>query len=107
VNKEPENIFESIPDIVEEEIFEILVQSENVKIERIISKGHTSPENGWYDQVQNEWVIVLKGEAVITLERGEEVILKPGGYLNINAHVKHRVSRTAPDMETVWLAVHY
>ena len=103
----PKNIFESIPNIVEEEIFEILVQNENVKIERIISKGHMSPENGWYDQAQNEWVIVLKGEAIITLESGEEIKLKPGGYLNITAHVKHRVSWTAPNIETVWLAVHY
>ena len=70
---ESENIFESIPKNLDQEVFELLVQSENVKIERIISKGHTSPETGWHDQEKNEWVIVLKGEAIISFEHGKEV----------------------------------
>jgi cupin 2 domain-containing protein len=37
----------------------------------------------------------------------EIVELKPGSYLNIPAHVKHRLSRTNPTLRTVWLAVHY
>ncbi len=101
------NIFESIPDNLDEEIFELLVQSENVKIERIISKGHTSPESGWYDQEQNEWVIVLKGEAIISFENGKEVNLKAGSHINIPAHKKHKVSWTDPKIETIWLAIHY
>lgn len=101
------NIFESIPDTLEEEFFEQLVQSENVKIERIISKGHRSPESGWYDEERNEWVIVLKGEAVISFENGKEVNLKAGSHINIPAHKKHKVSWTTPKTETIWLAVHY
>ena len=101
------NIFESIPDNLDEEIFELLVQSENVKIERIISRGHRSPESGWYDQEQNEWVIVLKGEAIISFENGEEVNLKAGSHINIPAHKRHKVSWTTPEAETIWLAIHY
>lgn len=101
------NIFKSIPDNLNEEIFEELVQSKDIKIERIISKGHVSPESGWYDQEQNEWVIVLKGEAIISFESEKEVTLGVGDYLNVPAHTKHKVSWTDPDTETIWLAVHY
>jgi len=58
------NIFDRIPEDLEKEVFEALVDGERVKIERIISKGHRSPESGWYDQEQNEWVLLLRGEAV-------------------------------------------
>ena len=33
------------------------------KIERIVSRGHASPEDFWYDQEENEWVMVVKGTA--------------------------------------------
>ena len=104
---ESKNIFESIPDNLDEEFCDLLVQGENVKIERIISRGHTSPESGWYDQEQDEWVIVLKGEAVISFENGENINLKAGVHINIPAHKKHKVSWTNPEAETIWLAVHY
>ena len=101
------NIFDAIPDNLSDEVFEILAENKNVKIERIISKGHSSPDTGWYDQEQNEWVIVLKGEAIISFEDDTSVTLTAGDYLNINAHQKHKVKWTAPDIETIWLAVHY
>lgn len=101
------NIFDFIPDRLDVESFDVLASDENVKIERIVSRGHASPESGWYDQEQNEWVIVLKGEAIIAFEDETEVNLKPGDYLNIPAHTKHKVSWTKPDEDTVWLAVHY
>ena len=107
VSMKPKNIFESIPENLNEEIFEELVQGKNIKIERIITKGHTSPESGWYDQERDEWVIVLKGAAVISFEAGEDVSLGEGNYLNIPAHTKHKVSWTNPEIETVWLAIHY
>jgi len=54
------NIFELLPRAYEKESFTDLINHDHVRIERIISKGHTSPEAGWYDQNENEWVIVLK-----------------------------------------------
>lgn len=101
------NIFDAIPEKLESEIFESLVESRNVQIERIISKGQASPDNGWYDQDKNEWVLVVKGEAVLAFAEGPTVTLKPGDYINIAAHRKHKVKWTAPEAETIWLAVHY
>ena len=101
------NIYKQIPENLGEEVFEVLVQSKAVKIERIISKGHASPGTGWYDQEQNEWVLVLKGNASISFENETVIDLKEGDYINIPAHRKHRVISTSAITETVWLAIHY
>ncbi len=101
------NIFESIPARLDQEFFDVLAEKDNVKIERIISKGHTSPKTGWYDQQQDEWVIVLKGAAIIEFADGQEFHLAVGSHLNIPAHTRHKVKWTQADMETVWLAIHY
>jgi len=101
------NVFAVIPQYLDQELVEILVESKEVCIERIVSKGHTSPASGWYDQAKNEWVIVLKGEAIISFESESEIRLRAGSHINIAAHKKHRVSWTDPDLETIWLAVHY
>ncbi|HHX34832.1 MAG TPA: cupin domain-containing protein [Gammaproteobacteria bacterium] len=101
------NIFEPVPNEISNELFESIVTGDSVKIERIISKGHSSPKSGWYDQDDNEWVIVLKGEAKIELEHQVPVHLVTGSYLNIPAHTRHKVTWTHPDIETIWLAVHY
>ena len=101
------SIFDSIPTDLSSEIFDDLVSSDTVKIERIISKGQTSPDFGWYDQEQNEWVMIIAGSAIIGFDDKPSVTLKAGDYLNIPAHQKHKVAWTDPDVETVWLAVHY
>ena len=101
------NIFASIPEDLSREISERLNDSEHIKIERIISKGHRSPETGWYDQDNDEWVMLLKGEAILSFFDGTSVNLKAGDYLEIAAHNKHRVDWTTPDQETIWLAIHY
>ncbi len=101
------NIYKQIPDNLSEEVFEVLAQSKAVKIERIISKGHKSPGTGWYDQDQNEWVLVLKGNASICFEDEAVIDLKEGDYINISAHRKHRVISTSAITETIWLAIHY
>jgi len=102
-----DNIFASIPKNLDRELVEVLLEHNDICIERIISKGHTSPASGWYDQPKNEWVIVLKGEAIIRFENESEIRLCAGSYIDIAAHKKHRVSWTDPDVETIWLAVHY
>lgn len=103
----PDNIYAGIPGSPEKEIFERLAGSGQVRIERIISHGHASPASGWYDQETSEWVIVLRGEARLCFEDQTSIHLREGDYLNLPAHRKHRVEWTAPDRETVWLAVHY
>ncbi len=100
------NIFANIHTNIQEELFKNIVTHKNIKIERIISKGHTSPSNGWYDQEENEWVIILKGEASLEFE-DKIVDLKEGDYINIPAHQKHKVIQTSQNIETIWLAIFY
>ncbi len=101
------NIFSSLPADPAHESFDELLRHKNIRIERIISRGHASPEQGWYDQEEDEWVIVLEGSGTLLFESGTEVALNKGDYLNIPSHARHRVIRTDPDTITVWLAVHY
>jgi len=103
----PDNIFSNSPENPEMEIVERLAGNGQVRIERIISRGHASPASGWYDQAQSEWVIVLRGEARLSFDDRSSVHLREGDYLNLPAHRKHRVDWTTPDRETLWLAVHY
>jgi cupin 2 domain-containing protein len=107
MKKQTNNIFENIPDIIPEELFECLLQRKALKIERIVSFGHSTPEGEWYDQNWDEWVIVLEGEAVIHYEDGFELNLKSGDYLLIPARRRHRVKWTPPESKTIWLAVHF
>ncbi len=69
------HIFNILPDDLSEEVFEDLIKTKHLKIERIISKGQTSPEDFWYDQQQNEWLIVLKGSAIIAFENQASITL--------------------------------
>lgn len=101
------NIFKTIPKDLTDEIFETIVDGESIKIERIISLGHRSPEEGWYDQNLTEWVIVLQGEAKIQFDNNDIFHLTKGDYLTIEAHQKHKVVWTEPDIETIWLAIHF
>jgi len=101
------NIFSSIPESLETEVFEELLRSENLRIERILSKGQSSPETGWYDQAENEWVIVLEGVGTIVFADGTEVKLERGDYIHIPSHEKHKVTWTDPENVTVWLAIFY
>ena len=100
------NIFDELPQHLPKELVQTLIRAANVRIERIISHGHASPADFWYDQPQHEWVIVLKGAARIQFEDAM-VEMKPGNFMNIPAHKRHRVEWTTPDEPTVWLAVHY
>jgi len=99
------NIYANIPASAKNEITEILANSESVRIERIVSFGQTSPVGFFYDQEENEFVIVLKGKAVIGYEDGTKVELNEGDFLNIPKHLKHRVDFTSNP--TVWLAVFF
>jgi cupin 2 domain-containing protein len=102
------SLFEGIPAELPEEYLDTICSAESVMIERIISRGHASVEGFWYDQERNEFILVVQGSAGLRLENEDEVvILKTGDYLNIGAHVRHRVEWTDPTCETIWLAVHY
>ena len=101
-----DNLFAEIPSLLQEELTETLVSAASLRIERIVSHSHASPEGFWYDQKEHEWVVVLRGAARLQFEDGL-VELKPGDFVNIPAHRKHRVDWTTPGEPTVWLAVFY
>ena len=101
------NVFSNIPTNIMQEVFEDLLNKDNIRIERIISQGQVSPESGWYDQEEHEWVLVLEGAGKVLFEDGNEVSLEKGDYINILKHTKHKVSWTDPKQVTIWLAVFY
>ncbi len=102
------SIYDNIPFEIPDEIVEILLVQKNIRIEKIISKGQCSNPGFWYDQSENEWVIVIEGEAKLLFENGNKKInLKTGDFINIPAHVKHRVEWTKPGEKTIWLAIFY
>lgn len=102
------NILAEIPVQLPEELFTCLVKNEQLRIERIVSRGHSDAPDKWYDQRQNEWLILLQGEAILQFEGlAEKTKLMAGDYLLIPAHKKHRVVWTDPEMDSVWLTVHF
>ena len=98
------NLLANLPAARELEDFQTLLESPSVRIERIVSDGQSSPPLFWYDQPNDEWVMVLQGEATLEYFGGEQQQLLPGDSVCIPAHCRHRVASTAP--RTVWLAVH-
>lgn len=106
VGESIKNIFDDLPQHLPKEVVQTLIRAADVRIERIISHGHASAPDFWYDQPQHEWVIVLKGAARLQFENGM-VEMKMGDFINIPAFRKHRVDWTTPDEPTIWLGVRY
>jgi cupin 2 domain-containing protein len=105
-----ENIFKDIPSDLPDELIEKIAgdATKDISIERIISRGHASPQGFWYDQVKNEFVILLKGKAALLFKKTNKVIeMSPGDYINIPAHTLHRVEWTSKEEDSLWLAIHY
>ncbi len=100
------NIFENLPLGTETEIFENIFSDENILIERIVSNGVSSPVNFWYNQTEDEWVLLLDGEAEIEFAN-ESKKLKKGDFLFIPANQKHRVSYVSKQPNCIWLAIHF
>ena len=101
------NLLSPLPANLPEELVETLCQSPDVRIERIVSRGHVSPPDFWYDQEQHEFVLLVSGRARLAFADGTTVELHPGDWLDIPAHKKHRVEWTDPVRDSVWLAVFY
>lgn len=90
------------------ELYTTLADGGSCRVERIVSRGHNSPPGFWYDQDENEFVLLVKGAARMLLEgEAEERSLGPGDWLDIKAHVRHRVTWTDPTRPTIWVAVFY
>jgi cupin 2 domain-containing protein len=101
------NFFTDLVKAGRDELFETVLNGAAFRVERIVSRGHASPPDFWYDQPEDEWVLLLTGAARLRFEGDEPVELKPGQHIHIPAHARHRVEWTDPDQATVWLAIHY
>jgi len=102
------NIFTEIPTQLPEELCSCLVQNAQLHIERIVSRGHQTAPGQWYDQDHDEWVLLIQGAAILAFDAAlPDKKLQAGDYCLIPAHCKHRVAWTHPDMDSIWLAVHY
>ena len=102
------NILANLPPALSGEVFTTIVESEYVRIERIVSNGQATPEDSWYDQERDEWVLVLAGSADLLFDDTQHPQrLIAGDYALIPAGSRHRVTWTDPAEKTVWLAVHF
>jgi len=102
------NIFSRIPAHLPIELIDVLAANGQVRIERIVSRGHASPPGFWYNQQQDEFVLLLQGQAELELlDPQERLSLQAGDYLLIPAHRKHRVVWTSSEADCIWLAVFY
>jgi len=102
------NILADSQSAVSGEVFDAILESDFVRIERIISNGQATPAGKWFDQEQDEWVLLLTGSAGLLFEGEREPrLLGQGDHILIPAGCRHRVAWTDPDVRTVWLAVHF
>jgi cupin 2 domain-containing protein len=101
------NLTADIPAALPDELVTVLTRSRGVRIERIVSRGHTSPPDFWYDQAESELVLVVQGAARLLIEGRPELALGAGDWVELAPHVRHRVTWTDPTRDTIWLAVFY
>lgn len=98
------NIFADHGEPGDLEHFSTLFENGAGKVERIVSYSHSSPAGFWYDQAEDEWVMIVRGSAALEFAGGEIVEMTEGDYLIIPRHTRHRVARTSET--TIWLAIH-
>jgi cupin 2 domain-containing protein len=102
------NLFSPLPEARAAETVELLLARPGLRLERIVSFGQASPPGFWYDQPEGEWVLLLKGAALLRFaDEAAPRRLLPGDVVEIAPHRRHRVEWTDPEQPTVWLAAFY
>lgn len=97
----PANLFTDATPPSTGERFETIASCRNVVIKRIVSSA--TPDSTEYVQAEDEWVVLLRGEATLEIE-GRAVELREGNYVLLPARTPHVVRRTTAG--AIWLAVH-
>ena len=100
------NLLDDIPSRLPKELFQTLLTTPYIRIERIVSLGHSSLPGFWYDQAENEWILLIAGAARLRFD-DETLEMRPGSFVNIAKHRPHRVEWTDPSQPTIWLAIYY
>jgi len=108
------NLFQPVPDGADgslgssRELCEIIASGSNWRLERIVSQGHASRRDEWYDQPWDEWVALISGRARIEFETPSRYIdLTAGDAIHLPASCRHRVDWTDPKQPCTWIALHY
>ena len=102
------NLLSNLPDGKGAEAVTRLADGGAFRLERIVSTGQATPPGEWYDQPEDEWVVLLRGAAGLRIAgEAEARTLAPGDFLLLPAGCRHRVDWTKADGETVWLALHF
>lgn len=103
----PRSLLHDLPTSLGEERFDVMLETPVLRLERILSYGHATPEGQWYDQDWDEWVMLLQGRAGLLIEGRDEMVLQAGDHIWLPAHCRHRVVWTESRVITVWLALHF
>lgn len=96
-----ENLFADAKAPSAGERFDALLKHRNLVVERIVSSGSVAPTE--YMQPQDEWVLLLQGEATLEVS-GRPVQLRSGDHLFLPANTPHVVRHVTNG--AIWLAVH-
>lgn len=89
-----------------EEVTTVLLQTPQLRLERIHSCNARSPEGFWYDQSEHEWVLLLQGSARLQFAgEAQPHALACGDALLISAGRRHRLLASDPPPGTIWLAL--
>jgi cupin 2 domain-containing protein len=100
-----QNLFTDLESPDGSERFDNILKRKDVRIERIVSKGHVSDPGFWYEQAWDEWVLVVSGSAVLEFDN-DCLKMMAGDHVLIPAFKCHRVKSTSLTDPTVWLAIH-
>lgn len=96
-----DNLFANMTPPRDGERFEELLRHKGLVIERIISSSRIAHER--YIQVQDEWVLLLQGEATLDID-GRALTLTAGDHVFLPSQTPHTVTQVSEG--AVWLAVH-
>lgn len=97
------NLLTDLPQVSGEERNDTLAGNPHARLLRIISPPHYRSEP--FQQQEDEWVMVLQGEATLDLA-GHPIQLGSGDSLLIPAGTPHQVTDTSSDPLCIWLALH-
>ena len=104
---EIKNLFAAVAEALPAEVFEVLLETPDLRLERIVSDGQATPPGKWLDQENDEWVLLLRGSAGLRFADESGIrVMRPGASLRIPAHLRHRVEWTEHGAKTIWLALH-
>ena len=73
----PTNLFAHLPPLNStDEEFTPLLDEPGLIVQRIVSTGQASPPGFWYEQDEDEWVVLLVGSAVLAFADGRVLALR-------------------------------